>query len=63
MTKPQNKLAKKILKGLIKQDFYDWYNGGRFEAYITADIDGPSCDAIIKDVIKLFHLDEVFNKD
>jgi hypothetical protein len=52
-------IAKNILNTLQSQRFADWYNGGRFEDYISRC--GPENEQITKeeiceDIIKLFKL-------
>jgi hypothetical protein len=52
-----DEIAEKILEGISKQKFYDWYNEGNFSEYI----DPPekrviTKEKILKDIKKLFSL-------
>lgn len=44
----------KILNLLEKQRFADWYNkGGRFDDYITGELNAPSKEEILEDLKKM----------
>jgi hypothetical protein len=59
LTEEQLEIAKKILNTLQSQRFSDWYNGGRFEEYLSRC--GPEDELITKeeicgDIVKLFKI-------
>ncbi len=56
-----NAIAEKILNGLEKQKFADWYNDGSFMDYISGTYpkEDPKCptkEKIIEDIKRLFNL-------
>ena len=63
MNDTTKKLAKKILNGLEKQKFADWYSAnGAFDDYITgaySDTDPrqPTEEKILEDIVRLFNLE------
>ena len=57
----KNELAEKILNGLDKAAFADWYTVGRFDDYISGtypkeDPRQPTKEQILADIIKMFRL-------
>ncbi len=56
MTKEQ--VAIQVLNILESQRFADWYNMGRFDSYLTGgDINAPTKEEILIDIIKLFRFE------
>ena len=49
--------AEKILNTLELQRFADWYNSGRFNAYISGDLPTVSKEDIINDIKRMFRLE------
>jgi len=54
-------MAEKILNGLDKARFADWYTAGKFDVYISGDYPvgdprQPTKEQILEDIVSMFHL-------
>jgi hypothetical protein len=55
----KNELERKILNGLTKQAFFDFYSGGGlFDKWITGEDKSVTEEDVIKEIKKLFNLPE-----
>ena len=53
-----DELAEKIYNALSTQRFADWYNeGGRFDEHLQDMERGPSREAILADIKRLFRIE------
>jgi hypothetical protein len=51
-----NKNAMEILNALEGRRFADWYNTGKFNAYISGELPQVTKEEIIEDIKRLFRL-------
>ena len=42
--------TKQVLEMLVRQNFYEWYNKGNFDTWITGDHPKVSDDQVISDL-------------
>jgi hypothetical protein len=49
-------VIQKILNGLEKQAFADWYSNGNFDKWISGDLPAVTTEQVKKDIEKLFNL-------
>jgi hypothetical protein len=61
MNREQKAMAEKILNGLDKARFADWYTAGKFDVYISGDYPvgdprQPTKEQILEDIVSMFHL-------
>ena len=54
----KNEIAEKILRGLERQKFADWYTDGEFERWICADQveGGPTRQDVLDSIKQIFKL-------
>jgi len=52
----EHALVSQILNAIRSQKFFDWYNTGNWDKYISGDDDAPSYPDIVKDIKSLFKI-------
>lgn len=52
----KDEVIEKILQGLTRQKFADWYNSGNFDKWISGDLPKIPDNQIQKDIAELFNL-------
>jgi hypothetical protein len=57
MTDAEKKVAEKVMAMLERQKFAKWYGpGGDFDKFIAGDLDAPSKEKLLQDILEMLHL-------
>lgn len=57
--KQKTAIAKLILQTLNRERFAQWYNRGPFDDYITGELNAPSEETILENIIQFFQVEKI----
>lgn len=60
--KQKTAIAKLILQTLNREKFAQWYNRGPFDDYITGELNAPSEETILENIIQFFQVEKIIQE-